>query len=169
MGPSGALNPELRAALLIASGDREALANITRGDDRASAAPLARAQAHIALGDLDAARDLYEQYPTSPRPEVDELLNDDWTWRFPHSIYRGHLRLRYGDERGRDDLERMLTEADRATDEGIVSADLTYWAASALAVLGRADEARRQLATAQRQGWRHAWWQKVDWNLRALG
>lgn len=169
IGPSGTLNPELRAALLIAIGDREALARVARGDDRSSFAPLARAQAHIALGELDAARDLYERVPTSTKFEVDELLNDDWTWRFPHSVYRGHLRLHYGNERGREDLAQVLAEVESAVAQGIVSPDLTYWAASALAVLGRTDEARQKLDTARRQGWRHDWWQRVDWNLRSLG
>jgi TolB-like protein/Flp pilus assembly protein TadD len=169
VGPTGTLNPELRAALLIAAGDREALARIVRGDDRASTSALARAQAHIALGEFDAAWEIHERSPTSPRHEIDELLNDDWTWRFPHSVYRGHLRLHHGDERGRADLARVLTEVERAVAQGIVSADLSYWAASALAVLGRSDEARQQLAAARRQGWRHEWWQRVDWNLRALG
>ena len=168
LAPEGGFDPELRTALHVARGDSATLERIARGDDRASTADGARAQAYIALGNYDAAREILERRPWSPREEIDELLNDDWTWRLPHAVNRGHLRLRAGDERGRDDLEQVLAEIERAAAEGIVSADLSYWAAAALAVLGRSGEARAQLDTARRRGWRHDWWQRVDWNLRSL-
>jgi adenylate cyclase len=164
IAPEGFLDPELRTALLMALGDRSALEAVARGEDRASISDGARAQAHIALGNLDAAREVYARLPRSPKSEIDELLNDDWTWRLPHPVNRGHLRLRAGDDGGCDDLVQFLAEVERAVAQGISSPELTYWAASALAVLGRADEARVQLEVARQRGWRHEWWQRIDWN-----
>lgn len=165
LAPGGVLDPEFSVALQVARGDREALASLVSGE-HVAVPPGVRAQAHIALGNLDAAREIYERHPPDPRREIDEVLNDDWTWRLAHSVNFGHLRLAAGDERGRGDLERVLAEVERVAAEGIVSAEVSYWAASALSVLGRSDEAQERLGEARRRGWRNDWWQRVDWNFR---
>jgi len=164
LAPGGVLDPEFRVALLVARGDRDALERLVSGA-AGDSTPGVLAQAHIALGNLDAARDLYERHPPDPRREIDEVLNDDWTWRLAHSVNHAHLRLLAGDERGRRDLERVLGEIERVAAEGIVSAEMSYWAASALTVLGRRDEARQRLEQARERGWRNEWWRRVDWNL----
>ena len=46
--------------------------------------------------------------------------------------------------------------------------DLSYWAASAHAVLGRSDVALQRLDEAIGRGWRHAWWARHDWNMSSL-
>lgn len=168
IAPDGGFDPELRTALRVACGDVATLERIARGEDRASISDGARAQAYVSLGNFEAARELYERRAASPREDIDELLNDDWTWRLPHAVNRGHLRLRAGDERGRSDLAQLLAGIERVAAQGIVSPELDYWAAAALAVLGRTDEARRQLELARGRGWRHDWWQRADWNMRGL-
>jgi TolB-like protein len=156
---------ELILALQMACGDRSALARIVR--DESGAVP-ERGQAAIALGDLAAARELYEQGEPDARREIDEILNDDWVWRLPHWINRAHLRLEAGDPRARGDLERYLAEARRVAEQGLVNGELRYYSATAHALLGRTDLAFEALEAALQAGWRHAWWARLDWNARGL-
>jgi hypothetical protein len=62
----------------------------------------------------------------------------------------------------------MLTEIERVQGEGVVLGDLAYRAAAAHALLGQSDAALAELEEALRRGWRHAWWARLDGNLRAL-
>jgi TolB-like protein/Flp pilus assembly protein TadD len=156
---------ELILALRMARGDRSALARIVADEGHTV---LQRGQAAIALGDLAVARTLYEQGQPDARREIDEILNDDWVWRLPHWINRAHLRLEAGDPRGRDDLERYLVEAGRVAAQGLVNGEVRYDSATAQALLGRPDLAIAALEAALQSGWRHAWWARLDWNLRGL-
>jgi TolB-like protein/Flp pilus assembly protein TadD len=168
MSPDNHFDSELIIALHMARGERDALERIASGEGGRAYTAHQRGQACIRLGDFDAARALYEQDAPSLRREIDEVLNDDWIWRLPHSINRAHLRLAAGDARGRHDLEQFLAEADRVWSQGLVNAEVRYWAATAHAVLGHRDRALEELGEAIRVGWRHAWWARLDWNLRDL-
>jgi adenylate cyclase len=168
MSPDNQFDSELIIALHMARADRDALGRIAAGEGGRAYTAAQRGQACIALGDFDAARILYEQDAPSPRREIDEVLNDDWIWRLPHSINRAHLRLVSGDERGRQDLQQFLDEAGRLWSQGLVSGEIRYWGATAYAVLGQSDGALQELERAVRAGWRHAWWARLDWNLGEL-
>jgi hypothetical protein len=119
----------------------------------------------MALGDIDAALAIYREQPPDPDVELDVILNDDWTWRLPHSLNFAHLLLVTGDAGGEALLRRVLAAVDRVAAEGIASAEPSIRAAAALHLLGRNDEARLRLAEARRRGWRHDWWLAVDWNF----
>ena len=166
LAPENHFDSELIIALHMARADHDALRRIAGGEGGRTYTAAQRGQACIAVGDLDAARVLYEQDTPSPRREMDEVLNDDWIWRLPHSINRAHLRLVSGDDRGRHDLQQVLDEADRLWSQGLVSGEIRYWGATAYAVLGQSDRALQELEEAIRVGWRHAWWARLDWNLR---
>jgi hypothetical protein len=148
----------------MARGNTEAVRAIARGD----ASPALRAQAWLALGDATAACRLYEREPPEARAEVLDVANDDWIWRMPHTLNLARLWIDAGDPRGREAARQMLTEIERVRGEGVVLGDLAYRAAAAHALLGQSDAALAELEEALRRGWRHAWWARLDGNLRAL-
>jgi hypothetical protein len=45
---------------------------------------------------------------------------------------------------------------------------MLYWGACAHAAAGQPALALGQLEEAVSRGWRHAWWARHDWNLRAV-
>jgi len=149
----------------MACGDREALSRIATGTTSPPYPPPARAQAHLALGDRAAALAIYREQPPDPVVDLDVILNDDWTWRLPHALNFAHLQLASGDAGGEATLRRVLAAVDRVEAEGIASAEPSIWAAAALHLLGRTDEARLRLTEARRRGWRHDWWLAIDWNF----
>ena len=140
----------------IVRGDRFELARIA--DDRTdrSCSPSQRVQVHLALGNREAARALYEQQAPDPRHAIDDAINDNWVWRLPHIVNHAHLRVVAGEEIGRHDREQLLAQLDEVRSQGIVNMDLSYWAVSAHAVLERSDLALQRLEEAIGRGWRHA-------------
>jgi TolB-like protein/tetratricopeptide (TPR) repeat protein len=164
--PANAFDCELHLALHMARDDRTELRRIA--DARSPYSSAQRAAAWLALGDLGAALELYEQSVCDPRVEMDEILNDDWVWRLPHWINRAHLRIEAGDARGRADLERFLAEAERVAGQGLVSGEIRYRTAGAYTLLGAKDAALASLDAALQVGWRHRWWAALDWNLDGL-
>jgi len=162
--PGQVFDEELLLALHMARGNTEAVRAIARGD----ASPALRAQAWLALGDATAACRLYEREPPEARAEVLDVANDDWIWRMPHTLNLARLWIDAGDPRGREAARQMLTEIERVRGEGVVLGDLAYRAAAAHALLGQSDAALAGLEEALRRGWRHAWWARLDGNLRAL-
>jgi hypothetical protein len=159
---------DLVVALYVARRDRVALERIAQGDPAGTYSPAQRAQAHIALGDLAAARVLYEEHRPDPADEIGSILRGDWFWRLPHAINYAHLRLLDGDERARADLERYIAEADRVRAEGMIITDIRYRVATVQAVLGREDLALEQTEEAVAMGWRDVWWADADWNARSM-
>lgn len=168
LSPDNPFDADLVVAHFMVLDDRDALRRIAEGGTTRRYAAPQQAQALIALGDLDAARELYESATLDRARELMNLATDDWVWRLPHVINRAHLQLRAGDRRGREELERLLEDLQDFADEGIKSPLARYWSASAIALLGRSEEARRLLAEARELGWRHQWWERLDWNLEGL-
>jgi TolB-like protein/Flp pilus assembly protein TadD len=164
----GVFDPELRIALYMARGDRPALERIASGGAGDPYRAPQRAQAWIVLGDPAAARELYEQQPPDVLCEIDEILNDDWIWRLPHSVNLGHLRLLANDSRGVRDLERIVEKTTAVLAQGVRNADILCMAAAALNVLGRRNEAVAMLEEARSIGWYNDWWARIDWNLVGL-
>ncbi|HLF30903.1 MAG TPA: tetratricopeptide repeat protein [Xanthomonadales bacterium] len=161
-------NADFMIAYFMTSGDRDALGRVARGETSLTYTADQRGQVLIALGDLEAAREQYDLATLDHERELMDLITDDWIWRLPHVINRAHLWLRAGDARGTDELERLLTELKAIEDQGVVNPFARYWAASANAVLGRTEQARTLLTEARRIGWRHAWWERHDWNIGSL-
>ena len=166
--PDNAFDSDLVVALHIVRGDRSELVRIADGHTDRSYLPSQRAQAHLAVGNLDAARALYELQAPDPRHAIDDAINDNWVWRLPHIVNHAQLRVVAGEESGRYDLEQLLVQLDEVRSQGIVNMDLSYWAVSAHAVLGRNDVALQRLDEAIDRGWRHAWWARHDWNMSSL-
>lgn len=166
--PDNAFYSDLVVALRIVRDDKSALARIADEHTDRSYSPSQRAQAHLAVGNLDAARALYELQTPDIRNAIDDAINDNWVWRLPHVVNHAHLRIVAGEESGRHDLERLLVQLDEVRSQGIVNMDLSYWAVSAHAVLGRSDLALSRLEEAIDRGWRHAWWARHDWNVSSL-
>ena len=166
--PDNAFDSDLVVALHIARDDRSELARIAddRSDRRYSASQ--RAQAHLAVGNLEAARVLYEQQAPDTHRAIDDAINDNWVWRLPHIVSHAHLRVVAGEASGRHGLEQLLLQLEDVQSQGIVNMDLSYWAVSAHAVLGRNDVALQRLDAAIDRGWRHAWWARHDWNMSSL-
>ena len=165
--PGNVFDAELVIALHMARREGAALARIAGGDAGREFSEAQRAYACVALGRLDEARALYDIAVPGARGEIDEVLNDDWVWRLPHWITRAHLRLAGGNtQRGRAELEEFINRANRLAAEGVWSGEVRYWAATAHALLGEVDRAAESLRAAVDGGWRHAWWAKLDWNLR---
>ncbi len=165
--PDNVFDAELIVALYMARDDREALECIAAGAAARAFGNAQRAYANVALGRHAEALALYDAATLSPCAELDEILNDDWVWRLPHSITRAHLRLEAGDTvRAREELENFATRAERLFAQGIVSGDVRYWTATACLLLGRAEQGAAHLKAAVDGGWRHAWWARLDWNLR---
>ena len=168
LSPDNPFNADLVVAHHMARGDRDSLVRIAQGEIHRSYMAAQRGQAMIALGEFDAARDLYETAELDRGSEMAKLATDDWVWRLPHVINRAHLRLLNGDGRGREELEGLLAELQGLAGQGIKIPLAHYWAATANAVLGRAEPARALLAEARAMGWNHAWWERLDWNAEAL-
>jgi TolB-like protein/tetratricopeptide (TPR) repeat protein len=166
--PGNAFDSDLVIALHIVRDDRSELARIADGRTDRSYSPSQRAQAHLAVGNLEAARALYEQQPPDVLEAINDAINDNWVWRLPHIVNHAHLRLAAGEESGRGGLEQLLAQFEVVQSQGIVNMDLSYWAVSAYAVLGRSDVALQKLDEAIRRGWRHAWWARHDWNMSSL-
>jgi TolB-like protein/Tfp pilus assembly protein PilF len=166
--PDNAFDSDLVVALHIVRDDRSELARIA--DDRTDRrySPSQRAQAHLAVGNLQAARALYEQQAPDTHLAIDDAVNDNWVWRLPHIVNHAHLRVVAGEDSGRHGLEQLLVQLEDVQSRGIVNMDLLYWAVSALAVLGRSDVALQRLDEAIGRGWRHAWWARHDWNMSSL-
>lgn len=159
---------DLVVALYMARQDRAALETIARGEGNGNYTKARRAQAHVALGELDVARDLYAEAPPRIAEEIDAVLRGDWFWRLPHAINDAHLRLTAGDDGARGDLEQYLVEAERVRAAGIVSPEVRYRVAVVQALLGRDERALAEFESAIDLGWRDTWWAGVDWNARAL-
>jgi len=166
--PGNAFDSDLVIALRIVREDRSELARIANGGTDRSYLPLQRAQAHLAVGNLEAARALYEQQAPDTLQAINDAINDNWVWRLPHIVNHAHLRVVAGEESGRHDLEQLLAQFEDVRSQGIVNVDLSYWAVSAYAVLGRSDIALQRLDEAIGHGWRHAWWARHDWNMSSL-
>jgi TolB-like protein/tetratricopeptide (TPR) repeat protein len=166
--PRNAFASDLEIALLVVRDDRESLGRVAAGKTQQGYSAAQRGQAQLALGDVAAARALYEQETPNPRRAIDDVLNDEWVWSLPHVVTRAHLRIAAGDARGRDDLERLWVELRRSQSEGISNVDMLYWGACAHAAAGQPALALSQLEEAVSRGWRHAWWARHDWNLRAV-
>lgn len=165
LSPDNPFDADLVVAHYMALGDSESLGRVVRGETGRSYSDSQKAQALIALGDLDAARELYESTTMERGGELMNLVTDDWVWRLPHVINRAHLWLRAGDERGGEELEGMLKDLDGFAEAGISNPLARYWAASTSGLLGRAEDARRLMDEARALGWRHQWWERLDWNL----
>jgi hypothetical protein len=121
------------------------------------------------LGREQEALAVYDSVRADAATEIDEVLLDDWVWRLPHTISRARLRLQWGDaERARAELRRFEAHAESRFDAGIVSGDVRYWCATACLLLDQPETALRHLGTAVEGGWRHAWWARLDPNLRAF-
>jgi tetratricopeptide (TPR) repeat protein len=166
--PGNAFASDTEIALSVVRDDRETLRRLAAGESGQGYSAAQRGQAQLALGDVAAASVLYEEETPDPRRAVDDVLNDEWVWSLPHVVTRAHLRIASGDARGRDDLERLWVELRRTRSDGISHVDLLYWGACAHAAAGEPESALRQLEEAVQRGWRHAWWARHDWNLRAL-
>jgi hypothetical protein len=91
--PDNAFDSDLVIALHIVRGDRSELVRIADGHTDRSYLPSQRAQAHLAVGNLDAARALYELQAPDPRHAIDDAINDNWVWRLPHIVNHAHLRV----------------------------------------------------------------------------
>ena len=168
MGSTAVYDSDLVVAIRIAQGDREALARIAADDPTAGYTALQRAQVHIMLGRLDAARAIYDAHPPDAAQELNTILRADWFWRLPHTINHAHLTLLVDPARGRELLEQFVAETDRVRDGGLLNAWILYLAATAHALLGQRDLALTRLEEAIGRGWRHAWWADVDWNASGL-
>ena len=152
----------------VTTANRAALRAIAEDGSGCSWAPRQRAQALLALDDRPAALACYAADPVDPRTAINDLINDEWVWCLPHVVNHAHLRLAAGDEHGREILGELLESAEAVLAQGVVSVDALYWMASAQAVMGEKELALQLLEQAVRQGWRHAWWARHDWNWAAL-
>lgn len=152
--------------LSIAADDREHLKQILDGAPGFDATQ--RGLAAWLLDDPDEALALYQEDCPDYARLIQNMVNDDWLWRFPHSLHLAALRLRHGESEARDDLRALLGWLEETRKSGLVYADTHYWSAVALAALDRSDEALSQLDQAIKTGWRSAWWAKRDPNLAAV-
>jgi TolB-like protein/Flp pilus assembly protein TadD len=162
--PGTIFDEELLLALRMVRRDTQAVRAMALGE----ASPALRAQAWLALDDAAAARRLYEQALPDARTEVLDVANDDWIWRMPHTLNLARLWIDAGDPRGHVTARRMLAEIARVREEGVALGDLAYRAAAAHALLGQTEAALAEIEEALRRGWRHAWWARLDGNLRGL-
>lgn len=168
LSPDNPFDADLVVAHHMVRDDRAALECIARGDTERTYSDCQRAQARLVLGDPDGARRAYEAMELDPRRELMKVITDDWAWRLPHVINRAHLWLLAGDGRGTQALQALLDAHAETARQGVCNPLARYWAASASAVLGRGDDARKLLAEARALGWNHAWWERLDWNVQPL-
>lgn len=169
LSPDNPFDADLVVAHHMARGDSESLACIARGETTRKFTETQKAQALIAVGDLDAAQQRYEAATLDRGEELMNLVTDDSVWRLPHVVNRAHLWMRAGDERGHEELEGLLQDLEGFAEAGISNPLARYWAASVCGLLGREDDARRLLNEARELGWRHRWWERLDWNIASLG
>ncbi len=127
-----------------------------------------RALAALLLGDTGTALALYRQHCPSPASVLHDIINYDTLWRIPHTNYRAMLELRDGNAAASADLDALLDIVIDFSTQGIVNADLHYWAATSFAVLGRADDAIAELEKAAGLGWLSTWWARCDPCLESL-
>jgi tetratricopeptide (TPR) repeat protein len=153
-------------AFAIASDNRQRMEQISAntGSQDASRAALAAWM----LGDEMRALSLYDEKCPDHDLLIFELINDDWVWRFPHALYRAHLRIRHGNNEAVREAASFIETLDRITAEGIVNPNAEYWAVVALAMLGKKDEALQRLDAANAAGWRNLWWARRDPSLKDL-
>ena len=168
LSPDNPFDADLAVAHYMVRKDQNELLRIATGGANRQYDARQRGQAHIALGNYDAAREMYDLAEIEIERELVVLATDDWVWKLPHPINRAHLWLQAGDSRGPKEAEDLLAGITRITDRGVRSPLLQYWTASTLALLGRQDEARRKLEEARRSGWSHRWWEQLDWNIKEL-
>lgn len=153
-------------ALAIARDDRGKLENISGDVNSSNVAQ--RAVAAWVLGNQPLALSLYEQSCPDPDLLIYEIINDEWVWRFPHSLYRARLRQLNGDAGAAADAESLLDSIGNIRNEGIVNQNTEYWAVVALVILGRDEAALDRLDKAIDGGWRNLWWARVDPALASL-
>jgi hypothetical protein len=65
-------------------------------------------------------------------------------------------------------LEGLLADLQGLVGQGVRNPLAHYWAATANAVLERAEPARTLLVEAREVGWNHDWWERLDWNANTL-
>ncbi len=152
--------------LSIAADDHEHLRQIVDGAPGFDATQ--RGLAAWVLGDPGQALARYREDCPDYARLVQNMVNDDWLWRFPHSLHLAALRLLRGEAGAREDLGALLERLDETRRSGLVYADTHYWSAAALAALDRHEEALAQLDQAIKTGWRAAWWARRDPNLAAM-
>jgi tetratricopeptide (TPR) repeat protein len=153
-------------ALAIAADDRNKLESVAGAQDDCDAAQ--NAVAAWVLGDEKQALSLYEQKCPEPELLIFEMINDEWVWRFPHSLYRARLRQLHGDAGAAADAQSFLDSIEKIRNEGIVNLNTEYWAAVALVIVGREEAALDRLDKAIDSGWRNLWWARVDPALVSL-
>jgi TolB-like protein/Tfp pilus assembly protein PilF len=153
-------------ALAIACNDRNRLQQISNDAEGHGLAQ--RGLAAWLLGDEQRALSLYEERCPDHNLIIYELINDEWVWRFPHSLYRACLRMRNGAADASADVETFLESLARISAEGIFNPNAEYWAVIALLTLGRKDDALRRLESAIDHGWRNVWWARRDPCLATL-
>src|SRR5262245_33330645 len=95
--PGNAFASDLEIALSVVRDDCEFPSRVAAGNAEQGYSVAQRAQAQLALGDVAAARALYEQETPNPRRAIDDVLNDEWVWSLPHVVTRAHLRIAAGD------------------------------------------------------------------------
>lgn len=157
--------------LAITMEDRDHLAEVARGDfdsHPARFSPAQRGFAAWASGDPELALNLYEQHCPDHDALILAMINDDWLWRFPHSLNRAHLRLVHGCSDARADVESLLGKLDDALEGALLYAEIHYWKAAAFAVLGRDVDALAELSRAIDEGWRNNWYATHDPNLQSI-
>ena len=159
---------DLVVGLHVATVNRSALEAIAADQAGTTWTAGQRAQALLALGNLQAALALYVAHPTDPRVAINDLVNDEWVWCLPHVVNHAHLHLVDGDTHGRVILEELLARAEAVRAQGVVNVEALYWMASAHVVLGDHPLALQLLEHAINRGWRHAWWARHDWNWASL-
>jgi TolB-like protein/tetratricopeptide (TPR) repeat protein len=151
-------------ALAVAGDDRDKLKGFSgEGNDVAQ-----RAIAAWLLGDEQAALALYENKCPDQDLLIYEMINDEWVWRFPHTLYRARLRQLHGDARAAGDATSLLDCLDRVREIGIVNSNTEYWAVVALLILDKKDAALQRLDKVVDSGWRNVWWAQRDPALKSL-
>jgi TolB-like protein/Flp pilus assembly protein TadD len=170
ISPENAFDADLKLALAILRRDTGQLDDIATGACGCAYRAAQRAQAALALGDPSRALQLYAEEPPELGREIYDLVTDDWVWRLPHLVSHAHLRLDAGDAAAaRLALRELLSALDRLLGDGVENPQIHYWIACGHAVLGELEPARAALRRARSLGWQHLWWQRLDWNLAALG
>ena len=153
-------------ALAIAADDRNKMESIAGAQHDCDAAQ--NAVAAWVLGDEKQALSLYEQKCPDSGMLIFEMINDEWVWRFPHSLYRARLRQLNGDAGAAAEAESFLDSIENIRSDGIVNQNTEYWAIVALLILGRDEAALDRLEKAIDGGWRNLWWARVDPALATL-
>ncbi len=157
---------DIFVGVAAAEQDYEGLRRILDSDDAFDSPH--RALAALLLGDAGTALALYRRQCPDPVSVLHDIINYDILWRIPHTNYRAMLELREGNAGASADLNLLLELVSDFSAQGIVNADLHYWAATSCAVLGRADDAISELEKAAALGWLSTWWARRDPCLEPL-